>query len=96
MLVLLILVFPMHRASGNEASTGTLTSVCHLTSSYQVPSKDNGSYVWLGMAGLIITMAIYPKKYDNEGMITLQKGTVGFRNYDGYTCESLFHLHNFE
>ena len=54
MLVLLILVFPMHRASGNEASTGTLTSVCHLTSSYQVPSKDNGSYVLLGMAGLII------------------------------------------
>ena len=52
MLVLLILVFPMHRASGNEASI--LTSVCHLTSSYQVPSKDNGSYVLLGMAGLII------------------------------------------
>ena len=52
MLVLLILVFPMHRASGNEAST--LTSVCHLTSTYQVPSKDNGSYVLLGMAGLII------------------------------------------
>ena len=52
MLVLLMLVFPMHRASGNEVST--LTSVCHLTSSYQVPSKDNGSYVLLGMAGLII------------------------------------------